>query len=75
MAEKYQPTKFNEGDWWCEARMGIKEVRIVHHTLEEYMKNTKDIPEDHLSYLEHMHSKLFGMIAEFNFVFQKPHDK
>ena len=58
--------QFQDGDWHCEAIMGIEEVRILHHTITEYLDKFDDIPPVNKSYLEHIQSKMFGMIAEYN---------
>ncbi len=70
MTEKYVPKSFEDGEWHCQAVMGIEEVRILFSTIDQYLKNeyiAKNIPEDHKSYLEHIHQKLFGMITDYNF--------
>ena len=64
--DKYEPQQFREGDWLCNAVMGIEEVRILHHTITEYLNKFEDIPPVNKSYLEHIQSKMFGMIAEYN---------
>ena len=64
--DKYETQQFREGDWQCNAVMGIEEVRILHHTITEYLNKFEDIPPVNKSYLEHIQSKMFGMIAEYN---------
>ena len=66
MEDKYEPQQFREGEWQCNAVMGIEEVRILHHTITEYLDKFEDIPPVNKSYLEHIQSKMFGMIAEYN---------
>ena len=66
MEDEWKPQQFQEGDWHCEAMMGIEEVRILHHTITEYLDKIEDIPPINKSYLEHIQSKMFGMIAEYN---------
>ena len=66
MEDEWQPQQFQEGDWHCNAVMGIEEVRILHHTITEYLNKFEDIPPVNKSYLEHIQSKMFGMIAEYN---------
>ena len=62
----YNPPEYKEGDWHCQAVMGIDEVRILYATLDKFLKDD-DVPEDHQSYLTHVHQKLFGMLQEYNF--------
>ena len=66
MEDRYEPRQFQEGDWHCQAVMGIEEVRILHHTVTDYLEKTDDIPPVNKAYLEHIQSKMFGMIAEYN---------
>ena len=66
MEDRWQPQQFQEGDWHCEAVMGIEEVRILHHTITEYLDKFEDIPPVNKSYLEHIQCKMFAMIAEYN---------
>ena len=44
MEDRYEPQQFQDGDWHCEAIMGIEEVRILHHTVTEYLDKIEDIP-------------------------------
>ena len=46
--------------------MGIEEVRILHHTVTDYLEKTEDIPPINKAYLEHIRTKMFSMIAEYN---------
>ena len=66
MEDRYEPRQFQEGDWHCQAVMGIEEVRILHNTVTEYLEMKEDIPPINESYLRHIQSKMFGMIAEYN---------
>lgn len=75
MTEEYKPKQFKEGEWTCRAVMGIDECRILYETINQYLNNemiAKTIPEDHKSYLNHVHKMLFGMITDYNF---HKHDK
>ncbi len=64
--DEWLPQEFHDGDWHCQAVMGIEEVRILHHTITEYLKTFEDIPPINKAYLEHIQSKMFAMIAEYN---------
>ena len=66
MEDRYEPKQFQDGDWHCEAIMGIEEVRILPHTVTEYLNKMEDIPPVNKSYLEHIQNKMFAMIAEYN---------
>ena len=66
MEDKWQPQQFQEGDWHCNAVMGIEEVRILHHTITDYLDKFEDIPPINKAYLEHIRTKMFSMIAEYN---------
>lgn len=63
---KYDPKHFKDGEWYCEAVMGIEEVRILHQTITEYLDIMEEVPEANEAYLNHIQSKMFAMIAEFN---------
>ena len=43
MEDRYEPQQFQDGDWHCEAIMGIEEVRILHTTVTEYLDKFEDI--------------------------------
>tara|TARA_B100001996_G_scaffold110328_1_gene83475 strand:- start:6537 stop:6743 length:207 start_codon:yes stop_codon:yes gene_type:complete len=62
----YQPKQFGPSDWRVEAIMGIEECRILYSTIDQFIKEHDDIPEDHKGYLDHIHTLLFAMIAEYN---------
>lgn len=64
--EEWNPQEFHDGDWHCQAVMGIEEVRILHHTVTEYLEMKEDIPPINESYLRHIQSKMFGMICQYN---------
>jgi len=63
---KYDPQQFQDGDWHCQAIMGIEEVRILHQTITEYLDTKEELPEANETYLKHIQSKMFAMIAEYN---------
>ena len=44
--EEWNPQEFQDGDWHCQAVMGIEEVRILHNTVTEYLEMKEDIPAD-----------------------------
>ena len=66
MEDRYEPRPFQDGDWHCEAVMGIEEVRILHPPVTDYLEKTEDIPPINKAYLEHIRTKMFSMIAEYN---------
>ena len=66
MEDRYEPRPFQDGDWHCEAVMGIEEVRILHHTVTDYLENSEGILPINKAYLEHIRTKMFSMIAEYN---------
>tara|TARA_B100001057_G_C22509055_1_gene817138 strand:+ start:367 stop:582 length:216 start_codon:yes stop_codon:yes gene_type:complete len=65
-AEEWYPQEFQDGDWHCQAVMGIEEVRILHDAVTEYLKIEEDLPPINKSYLEHIQSKMFAMICSYN---------
>tara|TARA_B100000287_G_scaffold163735_1_gene154435 strand:+ start:6350 stop:6565 length:216 start_codon:yes stop_codon:yes gene_type:complete len=55
-------------EWYCEMRMGIDETRMLHNIAQQIMSRMKDTAEDTVEYkyLEHLRTKLFAMIMEYN---------
>ena len=47
----YNPHEYKEGDWHCQAVMGIEEVRILYATLDKFLKDD-DVPEDPLNWAQ-----------------------
>mgnify|MGYP001192060428 FL=1 len=59
---------FEEGEWYCEARMGIWETRTMYKMIEKYLSTCEDtIDGKERQYLEHVRNKMFSMIAEYTF--------
>ncbi len=64
----YNQREFQEGEWYCEARMGIWETRTMYKMLEKYLQSSEEtIDGKERQYLEHVRNKMFSMIAEYTF--------
>ena len=64
---EWEPARDDE--FWCESRMGINEVRMMYDSICFYLSiwpGPPTRPEEEQKYLEHIRSRLFAAIMEYN---------
>ena len=56
-------------DFYCESRLGINEIRMMYDSICFYLSiwpGPPTRPEEEQKYLEHIRSRLFAAIMEYN---------
>ena len=58
-------------EWWCQAKMGIRETRLLHNAITAYLEiwpgGDQQRPNEERKFLEYQKNRLFGMIMEYNY--------
>ena len=71
---EWQPPNNEDGEWWCESRMGINETRMMYNSISYYLHiwpgpSEYNRPPEEKQYLEFVRNKLFSAICEYNYLF------
>ncbi len=59
-----------EQHWHCTMSMGIKETRMLHKIMSNYLNMWEDLPEkdeEQKAYLQHLQNRFFAMITDYNY--------
>ena len=57
-------------EWWAEHRMGIRDVRALHNSLNYYLSiwpGPPERPEDEKKFIENIDGRLFAMISDYTY--------
>ena len=55
-------------EWWCQIKMGIRETRMLHNSIVNYLDNYPEgRHEEEKGFLIYHKNKLFAMMMEYNY--------